>query len=136
MIDDGLDGDFVTGYDGSSNPSKVFTTVEGLTERTIYRMKVAAINKSGVGAYSDEVTCFTVTIPGQPGKPELVTSTATSISVEWGAAYDDGGSPIKEYEVEIDEVEGIGQANTELWVNVFTGEALSYEVTTGLTATS
>lgn len=26
-IDDGLDGNFVVGYDGKSNPSKIFTTI-------------------------------------------------------------------------------------------------------------
>lgn len=35
----------------------------------------------------------------------------------------------------MDEVEGIGFANIENWVNVFNGEALTYTVTTGLTAT-
>jgi hypothetical protein len=35
----------------------------------------------------------------------------------------------------MDEVEGIGYANIESWQTVFTGYALEYEVTTGLTAT-
>ena len=64
MIDDGLDGDFVTGYDGSTNPSKVYHTIEGLNSRTTYRLKVLATNKAGRGAESAELTCFTVTIPG------------------------------------------------------------------------
>lgn len=79
MIDDGLDGDFQIGYDGSTNPSKVFSTIEGLASRTTYRLKVLAINKAGQGTESEEITCFTVTIPGQPGTPQLVTSTASSI---------------------------------------------------------
>jgi hypothetical protein len=36
----------------------------------------------------------------------------------------------------MDEVEGIGYANVVEWENVFTGAALTYEVTTGLTATT
>lgn len=49
LIDDGLDGAFSVGYDGSSNPSKVFTTVENLTQQTTYRLKVYALNKAGKG---------------------------------------------------------------------------------------
>lgn len=35
----------------------------------------------------------------------------------------------------MDEIEGIGFANVENWLTVFTGDALEYEVTSGLTAT-
>jgi len=94
MIDDGLDGSYSVGYDGRQNPSKVFTTIENLDAQTTYRLKVYATNKSGSGAESEVITCYTVTIPGQPGKPELVSSTALSIELKWGPAYDDGGSPI------------------------------------------
>lgn len=68
-IDDGLDGDFVIGYNGQDNPSQISTTIEGLTSRSIYRLKVAATNKAGIGAESDEITCYTVAVPGQPGRP-------------------------------------------------------------------
>jgi len=36
----------------------------------------------------------------------------------------------------MDLVEGVGFANVENWVNVFTGSALTFEVATGLTAIS
>jgi hypothetical protein len=134
-IDDGLDGDFVRGYDGTSNPSQINSTISGLNERTIYRLKVVALNKAGEGPESEILTCFTVTVPGQPGTPELVSSTDQSIEIKWTPAYDDGGSPIAVYEVEMDEVEGLGSANIETWENKFTGAALTYEITTGLTAT-
>jgi len=97
-------------------------------------LKVVAANKAGQGAESNIVTCYTVTIPGQPGKPELVHSTSTSIEIKWGPAFDDGGSPIYAYEVDMDMLEGIGQANVESWINVFSGEALSFKVETGLIA--
>lgn len=79
FIDDGYDGDFSLTYDGTGIPSKLNTTIEGLESRTIYRIKVLAINKSGEGANSTETTCYTATIPGQPGTPRLVTSTSSSI---------------------------------------------------------
>ncbi len=80
------------------------------------------------------MTCFTVTIPGQPGAPQLITSTSSSIEIKWSPAYDDGGSPIVSYSVEMDQVEGIGLANIENWINVFTGAQLTATVT-DLTAT-
>lgn len=79
LIDNGVDGPFKIGYDGRQNPSKVFTTIESLTAQTTYRLKVYATNKSGKGAESDIITCYTVTIPGQPGRPELISSTASTI---------------------------------------------------------
>jgi hypothetical protein len=136
LIDDGLDGLFSVGYDGSANPSQVNAVISGLNSRTTYRLKVLAQNKAGSGTESEIITCFTVTIPGQPGTPVLVSSTDSTIEIKWSPAYDDGGSPIKEYQVEMDEVEGIGFANVEEWENVFTGAALTYEVDTGLTATT
>jgi len=134
-IDDGLDGDYQIAYDGTDKPSVLSRTVEGLEPRLTYRLKVSAINKAGEGAQSNVITCFTVTIPGQPGTPVLVSSTSTSIRVKWSPAFDDGGSPIQQYVLEMDEVEGIGYANVENWQIVFAGDALEYEVSSGLTAT-
>jgi hypothetical protein len=90
---------------------------------------VTANNKAGTSVVSNVVSCYTVTVPGQPGSPQLVESTSTSIEVQWAPAFDDGGSPIEEYQLEMDEVEGIGVANVESWQVVFSGAALSYEVT-------
>jgi hypothetical protein len=101
-IDDGLDRAFRVAYDGTSTPSKIEYTVQGLTQRTTYRLKVFAINKAGDGVKSDIITCFTATVPGQPGAPQLVSSSASTIKVKWAPAYDDGGSPIKEYQLYMD----------------------------------
>jgi hypothetical protein len=57
-----------------------------------------------------------------------VSSTATSIELVWDPAYDDGGSPIKNYQLFMDEVEGTGIPNVENWINVYTGSALTYTV--------
>ena len=97
-------------------------------------MKVAALNKAGEGDSSSVITCYTVTTPGKPGTPILVSSSSSSITLRWDAAYDDGGSPILKYNLEMDKVEGIGFANVENWQNVFAGDALNYSVTTGLDA--
>jgi titin len=106
-----------------------------LRAQTIYRLTAYALNKAGRGANATEVTCFTATSPGVPGTPSLVTSTGSSIEVKWEPAFDDGGSPIKEYQLHMDEVEGLSTANLESWTLVFTGQALQYNVQTGLTGT-
>lgn len=48
--------------------------------------------------------------------------------MEWLPAYDDGGSPIKNYELWYDEVAALGQSNSDNWQNAFTGADLTYTV--------
>jgi hypothetical protein len=52
----------------------------------------------------------------------------------WEPAYDDGGSPIKEYRLFVDKVEGVAAANIERWDLVYSGTDLRYNLATGLTA--
>lgn len=97
-----------------------------------YKLQVFAVNKAGDGANSTAVTCFTAAIPGQPGTPQLLSSTSSSISLRWDPAYDDGGSPLKQYQLYMDEVEGLGVANIENWSLIYTGNGLTYTVSSGL----
>ena len=60
-----------------------------------------------------------------PGTPTLVSSEAEEIEVRWEPAYDDGGAPIKEYQLSYDMVEGTGAANIEDWQVAYTGTALT-----------
>ena len=54
------------------------------------------------------------------------------IKLAWEPAFEDGGSPISAYQLQMDEVEGIGASNVESWITVFTGYALTYTVTSNL----
>ena len=135
MIDDGRTGPFRVAHAGQTDPSLFEATIYGLRARTTYRITGYALNKAGPGANSTVTTCYTASAPGVPGRPTLVSSTASSIEVEWEPAFDDGGSPIKEYQLWIDEVEGLGPANVEDWgAPVYAGSALTANVATGLTA--
>lgn len=102
MIDNGKGSEFSTAYDGSKNPSKFDYTIQGLESQTTYQIKGYAVNKAGNGVFSTITTCYTATIPGQPGIPVLISSTPTQISLRWDPAYDDGGSPIKDYQLYLD----------------------------------
>lgn len=79
-------------------------------------MLIYASNKAGNGVNSTIISCYTATLPGIPGKPKMVTSTSSSIELKWDPAYDDGGSPIEQYQLYMDEVEGLGAPNVEDWV--------------------
>jgi hypothetical protein len=135
LIDDGASGEFREAYDGRTKPSTVHATIFGLSPMTTYQLTGYATNKAGNGANATQITCHTATVPGVPGTPSWVSSSASSIRVEWTPAYDDGGSPIMEYRLYIDEVEGLDVANIESWTLAYSGSALTYEVTTGLSAT-
>jgi len=136
LIDDGRTGPFRVAHAGRTNPSLFEAAIYGLRAQTNYRVTGYALNKAGPGANSTEITCYTAGAPGVPGTPAWVSSTASSIEVSWEPAYDDGGSPIKEYQLWLDEVEGVGPANIEDWGGpVYTGSSLTFDVTTGLTAT-
>ena len=149
LIDDGLAGPFRVAYDGTTDPSKFATTIHGLTAQTSYRITGYALNKAGAGANATQITCFTATTPGVPGTPALVSSSSActdpadaatctaSIEVKWQPAFDDGGSPIKEYQLWTDEVEGVGAANIETWATEAipdSGTALTF-TKTGLAPT-
>ena len=97
LIDDGLSGPFNIAHDASTDPARLNATIYGLKARTTYRLTGYALNKAGNGANATEITCYTATQPGLPGTPTWVSSAASSIELKWEPAYDDGGSPIKEY---------------------------------------
>lgn len=132
LIDDGLGGEFKVAYDGSINPTLQKYSVENLRSQTTYRLMIYALNKAGAGTNSTIISCYTATKPGQPGRPKMVTSSDTHIELVWDPAYDDGGSPIQQYQLFMDEVEGLGQANIENWVLVLAGQSLTYTVNSGL----
>jgi hypothetical protein len=135
LIDDGKSGPFRVAHDGSTLANLFDVTIMGLSSKTTYRLTGYAQNKAGDGTNATEITCYTSTTPGVPGTPVWVSSTASTLEVKWDPAYDDGGSPIKEYQLVIDEVEGLDVANIESWTVAYTGSALTYNINTGLTAT-
>ena len=131
-VDDGLDGDFVVAYNGRGNPSQTEYTIDSLIAQRQYKSESSPTSKACDFELSEEITLYTVTIPGQPGTPRMTSSSATSINLEWEPAYEDRGSPIQNYVLEMDEVEGLGVENIEDWQTVFTGSALSFAVTNGV----
>ena len=63
-----------------------------------------------------------------------MSSSATNIEVSWDPAYDDGGSPLKQYQLYWDIVEGVGVSNVENWALIYTGNGLTFNKNTAVTA--
>jgi hypothetical protein len=63
--------------------------------------KISAVNDVGESPMSVDVSVLLGTIPEVPGVPTRVSATQTEIEIEW-QAQDDGGTPITQYNVQID----------------------------------
>ncbi len=125
---------YVTGCDYSTNPSQLSCTLSSLQTGSKIAIKANTLNKGGKSADSTVVYCTPVGKPGQPGSPQLVTSSAASIQVKWAGASSAGGVPITGYMLYADEEESTGTASVENWIQVYQGTALTATMTTGITA--
>jgi hypothetical protein len=65
----------------------------------IYKFRVTARNVVGDSHASSSFSAMAASLPSAPGTPTKVTSSETSITIEWTAPEDDGGSPIFDYQV-------------------------------------
>jgi hypothetical protein len=64
-IDNGTGNEvYTTVYDGSLNPSKLFTIIRGLKSSTTYNIIGYTLNKAGLSLPSLTTSCFTATTPG------------------------------------------------------------------------
>ena len=94
-----------TGCDTSSNwtvenlsTTGITTDLTGLTNGTAYQVRVAAVNRSGTGSWSDTATATPAKVPDAPTAPTL-TKGARQLSVSWSAP-DDNGEDITDYDVQ------------------------------------
>jgi len=97
-----------------SLPTQLRATVPGLVTGRDYKFSVAAQSFNGIGAWSDPVTYFACVPPSKLEAPKRVTTTISSITIEWNhpKAGMDGGCPIQSYAVWCDD--GLGGAFSEV----------------------
>lgn len=92
------DGTSETSYWDHSSANNTARTVSGLTRATIYTAAVYAHNGVGYSPRSERLTFRTPAEKASaPATPQLVSVTATSITIKINPTSDDGGSPITGY---------------------------------------
>lgn len=151
-------GSAITGYvieaqnqttlDTTSFPNQPVDTsnvVKGLAQNTPYKLRVAAKNGIGQGAFT--AWSATVTTWGVPDQPENVDAAAgdTTADVFWDPPQDDGGSAVTGYHIEDTNgahVQNVGLVATVHYAGLVNGTALAFRVSavnavgTGLAATT
>ncbi len=101
------DGDFIEIWNGRGRPDVLTLTIT-VTSGRWYHFRHRSFNYNGVSQYSDVFSTLSCVSPAQPGKPQWVSSTTSSITFIWDNPIDDGGCPIKEYQVYRDNGNGYG----------------------------
>lgn len=78
-------------------------TVTGLTTAKTYRFRYRAINLVGSSAWSPISYLQPASVPSTPKIPEYISSSDDQILIQLFRSEDDGGLPIQDYELWIDE---------------------------------
>jgi hypothetical protein len=90
--------------DASTDPDALSHTQYGAVTGETYSFRVFAVNfngRSSIGGNTIEI--LTCGLPLYFAQPVYVTSSRTSISMEWSPPLDDGGCQIYDYAIYIDE---------------------------------
>ena len=95
--DDGYSGEFITIYDGTNFPSVRQYTATGLIRGLTYKFVVKAINFNGASSPSSELEVTYCNAPTGLAAPTLLSSTNTTLTLQWTAPEDDGGCPVTQY---------------------------------------
>jgi len=100
QMDDGKGGDFVSliGYD--ENYLKLSYIVEGnVIKGKLYRFRYRTKNSVGWSLFSDTGFIQAANVPNKPPVPMYVSSTTTSITMNFQQTDDSGGTPVIRYKV-------------------------------------
>ena len=104
-MDDGYGGDFNIVLDTVGFTNKITEYLAtNLSPSLLYRFKVAAYNKNNVaGELSEISTIMACDVPSLFAKPSKLSTTRSSITVNWNEPADNGGCSILGYSVHIDD---------------------------------
>jgi hypothetical protein len=95
-------------YNGTSYPEIIYKNISGLTTGLSYTFNLYSMNAIYLSALPDTETIMIGTVPTQTGKPTLISSdnTLLTITVGWTAPIDNGGNEITNYYLWIDDGAG------------------------------
>jgi hypothetical protein len=102
-MDGGNDGNYGLIYDGSFLPGaldyQITANQHGIQAGRAYRFRVSALNFNGEGDLSDEVLIYNCLNPSNFSAPLYVTSTESSLSINWTAPAEVHSCPLYKYEL-------------------------------------
>lgn len=107
----------------TTTPALSYTETSVVAGKT-YSFKISAVNIVGEGNLSSSIEIIAAYLPSTPPTPTYVSADSSpQITIQWGAPAYDGGSPIVNYRVYMD----------NLFVGQTAGGVLTYTKNTGLT---
>ena len=105
-MDTGGDGNFQLVLDGKHFPGVNYYEATGLQAGSRYRFKVAALNFNGEGASSDEAEFFSCLPPTDLLPPTYISSTETTLTLDWTHPLRLNGCPLQTFELFMDDGQG------------------------------
>jgi hypothetical protein len=113
-MDGGNDGNYAMIHDGSYMPGvleyRITASEHEIQAGRAYRFQVSALNFNGEGELSSEVLIYNCLNPSNFSAPLYVSSTESSLSINWTAPLEVHSCPLYKYELFIDT--GAGDAIT------------------------
>jgi len=104
-MDDGRQGSFRDVFDTNKNPSILNFLAKGLIPGLPYWFWVQAYNFNGKSDYSSVMTIYSCEDIKGINSPKYLSSTSTSLTVQWEEPANIGGCSITGYELYMDGVE-------------------------------
>ena len=134
-MDDGYGGAYTIIYDGNNFPNVRTYTANGLVRGLDYKFYVTALNFNGASVASIPLSVTFCSTPTGLNSPTLLSSTQTSLTLQWSAPKDDGGCPVLEYTLLRDDGSGLtAPVNIVVDASAFIGEPSKREHTITFTS--
>ena len=105
-MDTGSDGNFKLLFDGTNQPGINYFEATGLQTGSRYRFKVTALNYNGEGDPSEEIEFFSCLPPTGMLPPTYLSSTETSLTLDWTHPVSLNGCPLTLFELWMDDGAG------------------------------
>ena len=138
-MDDGAGGEFVlvVGQDEAKTTLATSYTAEDLVKGQTYRLKCRVLNAIGWSDWSTETYIVAAIAPAAPRAPTLLSATATEMSLRLYVPEDNGGSPLTEFELYINDGDDANEPGTKITTYTTNAETHTLSVagdglTTGL----
>ena len=90
-------GEFVLVYNGRNSPGITHYNATGLSTGNSYQFKVASLNYNGAGTFSTTLKVYSCLPPVDMLPPRFMSSTKTSISLDWTMPGNTNGCPLTKF---------------------------------------